>query len=98
MTDWSDGPLRRILAIEALAGLPGTRRKEDIRVGVHALNAGSVTLRARPRTDRTGIPERKSDCILAVKTAFERSGVTIPYPRQVEYQLEYPQEAEKETS
>ena len=83
---------------EALASLPETRRKEDIWVGVHALNAWSVTLRARPWTDRTGIPERKSACILAVKTAFENSGVTIPYPRQVEYQLEYPHARTRETS
>lgn len=83
---------------EALADLPEIRRKEDIWVGVHALNAYSVTLRARPWIDRAGILDRKSDCIRAVKAAFDRNGVTIPYPRQVEYQLEHPQSGAKETS
>ncbi len=83
---------------QAIAGLPEIRHRDDIWVGMDSLNAYSVTLRARPWTDRTGVLDRKSECMRAVKAAFEREGITIPYPRQVEYQLELPQSRTKETS
>ena len=74
---------------EAIAALPRCRRKEDVWVGVHAMTASSITLRARPWVARRELVDFRSDCHIAVKRAFDSVGITIPLPQQVEYSRPY---------
>ncbi|MCI4644089.1 MAG: mechanosensitive ion channel [Hyphomonadaceae bacterium] len=83
--------LERALVVlrETIAALPRCRRSQDVWVGVHEMTANSVTLRVRPWVGRQEVLDFRSDCIMAVKTAFEAAGITIPLPQQVEYTRPY---------
>ncbi len=77
----------------ALRTVPRVLAKHDLWTGVHALAAYSVTLRARPWIATTEFLDARSACILAVKRAFDAKGITIPYPQQVEYQVQQDERA-----
>jgi len=72
----------------ALESVPRVLAKHDLWVAVHALGQYSVTLRARPWIATTEFLDAKSACIRAAKLAFDAEGITIPYPHQVEFQVE----------
>lgn len=74
---------------EAISVLPRCRRPDDIWIGLHELGSSSVTLRVRPWVARADFIDFRSDCLLAVKQAFEGAGITIPFPQQVEYSRPY---------
>ncbi len=83
---YEDDPERAMEVMrEAISRLPRCRRSFDVWTGIHELGASSVTLRVRPWCARADVLDFKSDCILAVKRAFEDAGITIPFPQQVEY-------------
>lgn len=73
---------------EAVLALPRVLAKEDYWGGVHSLEAYSVKLRARPWIATSEFLDMRSACTRAVKEAFDREGITIPYPHQVEYQIQ----------
>lgn len=82
----------------AIADLPGCRRADELWSGVHELTAYSVKLRVRPWIAREDVLNMRSACIRAVKLAFDREGITIPYPQQVEFAREYSDIAAKRLS
>jgi small-conductance mechanosensitive channel len=63
---------------------PKIVRKEDIWVGVHSLDDWAITIRLRAWVgSRVFIPTR-ADITKSVKEEFDRVGIEIPYPHQVE--------------
>ena len=74
---------------KAIADLPGCRRASELWAGVHELTAYAVMLRVRPWIARNDVLNMRSACIRAVKLAFDREGITIPYPQQVEFARKY---------
>lgn len=83
---YEDDPMEAMEVIrDAISVLPRCRRSSDIWTGVHEFGASSVTLRVRPWCARADVLDFKSDCLIAVKSAFDAAGITIPFPQQVEY-------------
>ena len=74
---------------DTISALPRCKRKQEVWVGVHAMTASSITIRVRPWVARPELLDFKSDCHVAVKTAFDAAGITIPLPQQVEYSRPY---------
>lgn len=63
-------------------------QKDTTWTGVHALASSSVQLRLRAWVATSDFVQIRADINKAVKQAFDREGITIPYPHQV--QVEYP--------
>ncbi len=59
--------------------------KSDTWVGVHALGDWSISLRLRAWVPSREFVQIRSDITKALKQAFDREGIEIPYPHQVEY-------------
>jgi len=51
---------------------------------VHALASSSVQLRLRAWVATSDFVQIRADLNKAVKQAFDRQGITIPYPHQVQ--------------
>ncbi|WP_162174789.1 mechanosensitive ion channel family protein [Hyphomonas oceanitis] len=62
---------------------PRVLSKADTWVGVHALADWSVKLRLRAWVATPEFVQVRADLTKAVKEAFDREGITIPYPHQV---------------
>ena len=62
---------------------PRILSKADTWVGVHALADWSVKLRLRAWVATPEFVQVRADLTKAVKEAFDREGITIPYPHQV---------------
>jgi len=62
---------------------PRILSKAETWVGVHALADWSVKLRMRAWVSTPEFVQIRADITKAVKEAFDREGITIPYPHQV---------------
>lgn len=71
---------------EAINGLSRILAKSETWVGVHAFQDSSVQLRCRAWVAMPEYVQMRSDCLRAIKKAYEEHGITIPYPHQVEIQ------------
>jgi len=60
------------------------RSEPPVWVNVVELAASSVDIRARAWVSNSDWWDARCDTIRAVKLAFDRNGITIPYPHQVE--------------
>jgi len=58
-------------------------QKDTTWTGVHALASSSVQLRLRAWVATSDFVQIRADINKAVKLAFDREGITIPYPHQV---------------
>ncbi|MDP1553859.1 MAG: mechanosensitive ion channel family protein, partial [Hyphomonas sp.] len=63
-------------------------QKSTTWTGVHALADWSVKLRLRAWTATSDFVQIRADLYKNVKQAFDREGITIPYPHQIEIQRE----------
>jgi small conductance mechanosensitive channel len=72
----------------AADGHPNVVSYMNIWTGVHALDDWSVRLRLRAWTATVDFVQVRADINKAVKQAFDREGITIPFPHAVEYQIE----------
>ena len=74
-------------ALETLSAVghahPRVLSKDDVWVGVHALADWSVRLRFRAFVPTPEFIQVRADITKAVKEAFDREGITIPFPHQV---------------
>jgi len=59
-------------------------QKDTTWTGVHALASSSVQLRLRAWVATSDFVQIRADLNKAVKQAFDRQGITIPYPHQVQ--------------
>ncbi|NPA06925.1 MAG: mechanosensitive ion channel [Chloroflexi bacterium] len=77
----------REVALEAIRGLPGALEEPKPLVWFHTFNESSIdfTLYFWIDTQKTDIFEAKSLALEAVKKAFEREGIEIPYPIRTVY-------------
>ena len=64
---------------------PKVMRKPDTWVGVHELGDWAVTFRLRAWVPTSDFIQTRSDITKAVKQVFDREGIEIPYPHQVEF-------------
>lgn len=71
---------------EAVNALPRVLAKQETWVGVHAFRDSSVQLRCRVWVTMPEYVQMRSDCLRAIKKAYDQQGITIPYPHQVEIQ------------
>jgi small-conductance mechanosensitive channel len=62
----------------------GVRHKDQIWVGVQALGESGVTLRLRAWCASEFFLQVRSDLLKQMKQAFDREGLSIPYPHQVQ--------------
>jgi small conductance mechanosensitive channel len=62
---------------------PRVLSKSEIWVGVHALADWSVKLRLRAWVSTPEFVQVRADLTKAMKEAFDREGISIPYPHQV---------------
>jgi small conductance mechanosensitive channel len=69
---------------EAINDLSRVLAKSETWVGVHAFRDSSVQLRCRAWVAMPEYVQMKSDCLRAIKKAYDQHGITIPYPHQVE--------------
>jgi small conductance mechanosensitive channel len=60
----------------------------NIWTGVHGLEDWSVKLRLRAWVATSDFVQVRADLNKAVKEAFDREGITIPYPHAIEYHIE----------
>lgn len=67
---------------------PRARDEPPVWVKVHELGSSSVDLRLRVWCATADWWDLRCDTIKNVKQAFDRNGITIPYPHQVEIQKE----------
>jgi small conductance mechanosensitive channel len=82
--DYDDDPELAIRVIEdVLKADKRIRTEPPIWVKVVELAASSVDLRARAWVSTADWWDVRCDVILAVKLAFDRNGITIPYPHQI---------------
>ncbi|MFN7054994.1 mechanosensitive ion channel domain-containing protein [Hyphomonas sp.] len=72
----------------AADGHPNVVSYMNIWTGVHSLDDWSVKLRLRAWTATVDFVQVRADINKAVKQAFDREGIIIPYPHAVEYQIE----------
>lgn len=70
--------IRNVLKAE-----PRVRDEPPVWVKVEALAASSVDIRVRAWCSTTDLVDLKGDILKQVKEAFDKNGVTIPYPHQV---------------
>ena len=74
-------------ALETLLGVanghPRVLAKDETWVGVHALADWSVRLRLRAFVATPEFVQVRADITKGVKEAFDREGISIPYPHQV---------------
>lgn len=73
---------------EAADGHPNVMSEMQIWTGVHGLEDWSVKLRLRAWVATSDFIQVRADINKAVKQAFDREGITIPFPHAVEYQIE----------
>ena len=64
-------------------------QKETTWTGVHALASSSVQLRLRAWVATSDFVQIRADINKAVKLAFDREGITIPYPHQVHVEPQF---------
>ena len=69
------------VALETLPTVPGVLTDPAPAVFVAALDESCVTLNVRPWTDGSRYWAVYNDAQIAVKTAFERNGIAIPFPQ-----------------
>ncbi|MEQ3747713.1 MAG: mechanosensitive ion channel family protein [Henriciella sp.] len=74
------------ITLDAVNALSRTLAKADTWVGVHAFKDSSVQLRCRVWVATPEYVQMRSNCLLAIKSAYAEHGITIPYPHQVEIQ------------
>ena len=74
------------VALEALKTVPGVLAEPAPAVAVASLADSSVVLNVRPWTEGANYWAVANDAQLAVKTAFEQSGIAIPFPQIVVHQ------------
>ena len=74
------------VALEALKTVPGVLAEPAPAVAVASLADSSVVLNVRPWTEGANYWTVANDAQLAVKTAFEQSGIAIPFPQIVVHQ------------
>jgi small conductance mechanosensitive channel len=67
---------------------PHVLQKDTTWTGVHALADWSVKLRLRAWVATSDFVDLRADLYKMVKNAFDREGITIPFPHQV--QVDYP--------
>lgn len=76
-------------AIEVLKSLanehPLVAMKEETWVGVHDLGDWAITLRLRAWVPSREFIQVRADITKSVKQTFDKEGIEIPYPHQVEY-------------
>lgn len=60
-------------------------QKADTWVGVHDLGDWAITLRLRAWVPARELVQVRADITKTVKQMFDKSGIEIPYPHQVEY-------------
>ncbi len=81
-------------ALEVLARLandhPLVALKSETWVGVHELGDWAITLRLRAWVPTKDFVQVRADLTKSVKQVFDREGIEIPYPHQVEYVREAP--------
>ncbi|MEO1643370.1 MAG: mechanosensitive ion channel family protein, partial [Pseudomonadota bacterium] len=71
---------------DAVNGLGRVLAKTETWVGVHGFMDSSVRLRCRVWVATPEYIQMRSDCLRAIKKAYNDSDITIPYPHQVEIQ------------
>ncbi len=79
--DNMDHALETLLAVAN--GHPRVLAKDETWVGVHALADWSVRLRLRAFVATPEFVQVRADITKGVKEAFDREGITIPFPHQV---------------
>jgi small-conductance mechanosensitive channel len=79
-----DAELALRIIQDVLAADKRIRSEPPIWVKVVDLATSSVDIRARAWVSNTDWWDARCDAILSVKQAFDRNGITIPYPHQVE--------------
>ena len=67
---------------------PNVLDKQDIWVAIHSLGDFSVKVRARPWVATPNFIGVRGDLTKDIKERFDRAGITIPYPHQVEIQYQ----------
>ncbi|GAB5458042.1 MAG: mechanosensitive ion channel [Henriciella sp.] len=76
-------------AIEVLKTLandhPLVTMKDETWVGVHELGDWAITLRLRAWVPTRELVQIRADITKSVKQVFDKEGIEIPYPHQVEY-------------
>ncbi len=75
-------------ALSVISGVardhPRVLAKDDIWTGVHAFATSSIVTRLRAWVANSEFIEVRADIYRAIKYAFDREGITIPYPHQTE--------------
>ena len=69
------------VALETLPTVPGVLAEPAPSVFVSALDESRITLNVRPWTEGASYWSVYNDAQIAVKTAFERNGIAIPFPQ-----------------
>lgn len=64
---------------------PKTALKDETWAGVHELGDWAITLRLRAWVPTKEFVQVRSDITKSVKQVFDKEGIEIPYPHQVEY-------------
>lgn len=84
-----DDDLDHALAVlkDAADGHPNVVSYMNIWTGVHSLDDWSISLRLRAWVATADFVQVRADINKAVKQAFDREGITIPFPHAVEYQM-----------
>ena len=69
------------VALEALPLVPGVLKDPAPSVSVASLDDSQVTLNIRPWTDGAKYWDVYNDTQVAIKSAFEKNGIDIPFPQ-----------------
>ena len=74
------------IALETLKTVPGVLAEPAPAVAVAQLGDSAVTLNVRPWTNGSTYWNVANDALVAVKAAFDKSGIEIPFPQIVVHQ------------
>lgn len=73
----------RAVATEAISGLPQRERSREVELFYEGFGDSSINFQLRfwlPVTDQRAYLEARSEAVIAIKRAFDRHGITIPFP------------------
>ena len=77
----SDVPKAIKVALEAIPLVPGVRTDPAPSVSVASMDDSQITLNVRPWADGANYWSVYNDTLVALKAAFEKNGINIPFPQ-----------------